>query len=319
MAATGDMVVGDPAMRALMREAQAAAASRATLLISGPSGAGKEVLAQAIHGWSDRADGPFIALNCAALPETMVEALLFGHERGAYTGAVGAGSGLVRAACGGTLFLDEIGELPLAVQAKLLRVLQERAVLPLGALRPVPVNIRIVAATNRDLADEVAAGHFREDLWWRLNVFPLSLPPLAARPGDIAPLAHALVARAALAEGRDAPAISDAAMALLLDHSWPGNVRELDNLLQRAAILSAGTTIQPQHLRFERVRQHAGNSDLGGALKSREADAIAAALAESAGRKAAAAARLGISERTLRYKMAAMAGRPRRMTPLVLQ
>jgi two-component system response regulator FlrC len=313
----------DPATIAVFEAATAAAAARVPILIGGPSGTGKEVLARHVHAASPWAAGPFVAVNCAALPEAMAESLLFGHERGAFTGALTASLGLARAAASGTLFLDEIGELSPAIQAKLLRLLQEGELLPLGATVPVAIDCRIVAATNRDLHAEVAAGRFREDLLWRLAVFPLTLPPLVARPLDIAPLAQALLERMSAREGQ-APPLTCATLALLQSHHWPGNVRELHNVLARAAILAAGGPIEPRHLRFDpaiRAEEASpapcippiarGGDGLLVAVRAGEARAIAAALAETGGRKAEAARRLGIAERTLRYRLAALAGRPR--------
>ena len=309
-------VAEDPRTRAVFALARRVAPTAATVLIGGPSGAGKEVLAREIHRLSRRAAGPFVAINCAALPEAMLEALLFGHERGAFTGATGAAPGLVRAADGGTLFLDEVGELPLPLQAKLLRVLQEREVLPLGALRPVAVDVRVVAATNRDLEAAVASGRFRDDLYWRLAVFPLQLPPLAERPGDILPLARHLLARCGAAAG-----LTACAEAALTAHAWPGNVRELANVLERAAILADGAAVSALHLGLPArpAAMPAGASEgaagagsvLVRALRTREAEEIRAALELAGGRRTAAARHLGISERTLRYKLASIAGRPR--------
>ncbi len=313
----------DPASRALLAEAGRAAASQVSVLIEGPSGTGKEVLARQVHAASARASGPFVAVNCAAIPETMLESLLFGHERGAFTGAQGASIGLFRAADGGTLFLDELGELPPALQAKLLRAIQEREVLPLGALRPVPVDVRLITATNRDLARDALEGRFREDLFWRLAVFPLKTLPLARRPGDILPLAATFLLRFARAERRPLPILSDAALEALLDHPYPGNVRELDNRLQRAAILAGSGPIGRAHLGLDApvaggpVAEALAPSGEGlvFAVRRREAEAIRDAIAAAGGRKGLAAARLGISERTLRYKLAALAGRPRSSRP----
>lgn len=297
----GRMVAADPAMLAVIAEAEAVAPTDACLLIEGPSGAGKDVLARHVHRLSARADGPFVAINCAALPETMAEALLFGHERGAFTGAAGAAEGLFRAADGGTLFLDELGELSPATQARLLRALQERAVLPLGASRPVPFDARIIAATNRSLLADVASGRFRADLYWRLAVFPLTVPALAARPADILPLAAVLL-------GDDVPAPTEAALAKLLAHDWPGNVRELGNVLQRAAILARGRVIDAADIR---IQGDPPPLRLAAVREAGEAEAIRTALAGHGGQRRAAEA-LGISERTLRYKLAALNGRPRR-------
>lgn len=323
-AAAGGMIAADPDSRAMLELADRVAASRSTVLIGGPSGAGKEVLARYIHANSRRAAAAFVAINCAALPEAMLEAMLFGHERGAYTGAAGSAPGLFRAADGGTLFLDEIGELPLALQAKLLRAVQEREVLPLGAIRPVPVDVRLVAASNRDLFAAAAEGEFREDLLWRLAVFPLTLKPLAQRREDIVPLVAALLRRHADAEGRPIPRITEQALRRLVRHDWPGNVRELDNVLQRAAILAGDGAIELDCIRIDAppvggAAQYTAPglapADVEGgltvAVKASEAAAIRTALAEVGGQRALAARRLGISERTLRYKLAALAGRPR--------
>jgi two-component system response regulator FlrC len=328
----------DPRSRALLAEVGRVAATGATVLITGPSGSGKEVLARRIHALSPRAGRPFVAINCAALPEAMLEALLFGHERGAFTGAQGASPGLFRAADGGTLFLDEVGELPLSLQAKLLRAVQEREVLPLGSPRPVPIDVRLVAATNRDLARDAAEGRFREDLYWRLAVFPLETLPLAARPADIVPLAAALLLRLARADGQPLVWISDAGLEALLSHRFPGNVRELDNLLQRAAILASaglagpglpgGGLITPDCLRFDRApltdpadlaMPRRADAGLVIQMRNLEAEAIRAALEATGGRRNLAAARLGISERTLRYKLADLAGRPRTARRAMLQ
>jgi two-component system response regulator FlrC len=316
-------VVQDPRSRALFAEATHVAGRGTTVLITGPSGAGKDVLARHIHALSPRAGQAFVAVNCAALPETMLEALLFGHERGAFTGAASASPGLFRAADGGTLFLDEVGELPLTLQAKLLRAVQEREVLPLGGTRVVPVDVRLVAATNRDLPRAVAEGRFREDLFWRLSVFPLAALPLVERRGDLPALAAALLLRIAREEAAPLAWLSDMALARLLAHNWPGNVRELGNVLQRAAILAARRLIAPGDLRLgTAMAEPAGpgaqpapargaEGGLFGQLRSHEAEAIRAALQLCGGRRALAAQRLGISERTLRYKLAELAGRPR--------
>jgi two-component system response regulator FlrC len=321
-------VAADPRSQALLAEASRAARTTATILIEGPPGSGKERLARHIHGESPRQGKPFLAINCAALPEAMQEALLFGHERGAFTGAHAASAGLIRAADGGTLFLDEVGELPLALQAKLLRALQEREVLPLGATRPVPVDVRIVAATNRSLATDVAAGRFREDLYWRLAVFPLQTLPLADRRADILPLLAQFLLAHAANDGRRALLPEEAALERLMEHDWPGNVRELGNVVERALILCDGERIRLHDLRFDLLVAQPSAAAAGGpavagrgpteglrsAVRASEAEAIHAALERAGGRRTAAAATLGISERTLRYKLAALAGRPRRST-----
>ena len=297
-------VAEDSSTLALFDMARRAAPSDATILVTGPSGAGKEVMARFLHATSGRAAAPFLAVNCAALPETMLEALLFGHARGAFTGALTAAPGLFRAAGAGTLFLDEIGELPLALQAKLLRAVETREVLPVGETVPVAVTARLVAATNRDLQAAVEAGSFRADLWWRLSVFPLALAPLSARRGDIVPLiARLLGPRAQAAE------LSEGMLARLVAHDWPGNVRELSNLLARAAILAGDGPITDAHIQLP--ARGAVAAALPEQIRRQEAQALGRALAECGGRRGEAARRLGISERTLRYKLAAQAGRPR--------
>ena len=282
------------------------------------------MLARFVHRLSARSAGPFVAVNCAAMPEAMLEALLFGHRKGAFTGAAEAGEGLFRAADGGTLLLDEIGELPLALQSKMLRALQEGEILPLGATKPVKVDVRIVAATNRHLAAEVEAGRFREDLLYRLNVFPLRLPALRDRPGDIAPLAFAMLLRHAPAPGQPGWLAADA-LAALEAHAWPGNVRELENVIRRA-ILFAGNAavIGAEHIVFDTaVRPIAANGvaemtppparigaprSLSDVAFASEAQAILETLGRNGGNRAATARSLGISERTLRYRLASMRG-----------
>lgn len=243
------MVACDPATGGLIDLAMRVAGSRATVLINGPTGSGKEVLARAIHDASPRAAGPFVAVNCAAIPENMLEALLFGHVKGAFTGAATAGQGLVRAAEGGTLLLDEISEMPLGLQAKLLRVLQERKVTPLGASGEIAVDIRVISTSNRDMCAEIAAGRFREDLYYRLNVFPLQTLPLEDRPEDIVPLAIALLRRHWTAG--PVPLFTAAALDALRFHAWPGNVRELENVVQRALVLCDGMEIDLADLMFD--------------------------------------------------------------------
>ncbi len=308
-AALGAPVAADPKSRALLEAAGRVAPTRTTVLLTGPSGAGKEMFARHIHASGPRAGRPFVAVNCAALPEAMLESLLFGHLRGAFTGATEAADGLFRAADGGTLFLDELGELPLPLQAKLLRAIETREVLPLGATRPVPVDVRLVAATHRDLSLDIETGRFRADLYWRLAVFPLRLPALAERPGDIAPLALMLLAR----HGADPARLTGPALAALLAHGWPGQVRELSNVLERALVLAGDGPVGPEHLGLGGAAGVAFGR-LPAARAAHEADCIDRALAGAGGNRRAAAGLLGISERTLRYKLAAAAGRPRRAT-----
>src|SRR5665213_3466018 len=245
-----DPVVCAEVSRALMETARRVAASECTVLIAGESGTGKEVLAHYIHRHSKRAAGVFVAINCAAIPEHLLEAMLFGWERGAFTGAHSAHPGKFEQAQGGTLLLDEISEIPQALQAKLLRVLQEREVERLGARTAVGLDVRMIATTNRRLREQVAAGRFREDLYYRLNVFPLGLLPLREPRDDILPLALQLLGLRSRA-GEPIPALSAEAAQLLLTYPWPGNVRELDNLLQRALILVNGPLIRQEHVQFE--------------------------------------------------------------------
>lgn len=315
------LIAHDVRMRELVALAARVARSEATVMISGESGVGKEVLARYIHRSSPRAGKPFVAVNCAAIPENMLEAVLFGYEKGAFTGAVQACPGKFEQAQGGTLLLDEITEMNLALQAKLLRVLQEREVERLGGRRIIALDMRVLATTNRVLHEEVAAGRFREDLYYRLNVFPLHLPALRERRDDIVPLAEFLLARHARIAGRATPPrMSEAACERLRAHHWPGNVRELDNLMQRALILQPGEEITEKDLHFESsspLAEPAGTpyaeaamadtpETLGQDLKIREQQLILEALRAADGRRAAAAARLGISARTLRYKLARM-------------
>jgi two-component system, response regulator FlrC len=305
------IVAADPKTSALLAVAQRVAASATTVLLSGESGTGKEVLARHIHRHSSRADQAFVAINCAAIPDNLLEATLFGHERGAYTGASHAQAGKFEQAQGGTLLLDEISEMPLALQAKLLRVLQEREVERVGASKPIALDIRVIATTNRDLAACVAAGTFRADLYYRLNVMPLDVPPLRERTADIVPLARDFVARHAGAAGRPQLRLTPAAEELLLTQSWPGNVRELENLMQRAVIMAAGDLIESGQFDFRAAPapqrpQTSGEVVAPGAavdIKSLERAHIMETLLAVNGSRKLAVERLGISERALRYKL----------------
>jgi two-component system response regulator FlrC len=294
------------ASQSLLKMAARVAAHDVGVIIEGATGTGKEGLARLIHTLSPRRDAPLVAVNCAALPETMLEATLFGHERGAFTGASAAAPGLFRAADGGTLLLDEVSELPLPLQAKMLRVLQEREVLPIGAVRPEKVNVRIIAAANRDLAADVAAGRFRADLFYRLAVFPLRTIPLAERRADIVAIAaHWLLQAARGALCWPTPA----ALARLEAHDWPGNVRELGNVLDRAMVFAEGSSIDVGDLAFDSAATPARTAEpalaLPGSVRHHELGVIRRAIAETRDRRSAAE-RLGISERTLRYKLAAL-------------
>jgi len=303
----------EPDSTALLALADRVARSDATVLLLGETGTGKEGVARYVHACSPRADKPFVAVNCAALPETMLEAMLFGHQKGSFTGASGASEGLFRAAEGGTLLLDEIAELPLALQSKLLRALQEREILPVGATRAQPVDVRVIAAANRDLAAEVAAGRFRADLYWRLNVMPLKLKPLAERRLDIRAIAATLLFRHSPADADFAWPTANA-IDRLLTHAWPGNVRELENVIQRALLLRQGDRIEADDLAIEdftpaHIPTHApaavpAPARLADAAKASAAQLIRDALAATGGNRQRAAERLGISERTLRYRLA---------------
>ncbi|MEP3049896.1 MAG: sigma 54-interacting transcriptional regulator [Erythrobacter sp.] len=320
-------IAGDEQSLALLTLAERIARSDIPVLLEGPTGTGKEVLARFVHQSSSRAKGPFVAVNCAAMPEAMLEGLLFGHRKGAFTGAGETREGLFCAADGGTLLLDEIGELPLPLQAKLLRALQEGEVLPLGATKPVQIDTRIIACTNRTLAVEAEAGRFREDLLYRLNVFPLEIGALRDRPRDIAPLAFGMLLRHACANGQTAW-ISGQAMALLESHAWPGNVRELENVIRRAILLASGDPmIGSEHIVFDQPvravsqagdieeRHHARASGVGRGgddtslsdiAFASEAQAILDTLNRCGGHRGRTARSLGISERTLRYRIASM-------------
>ena len=306
-----DLVIADPASVELVTLAGRVAASEATVLINGESGTGKEVLARLLHRLSPRADGPFVALNCAAIPENMLEALLFGHEKGAFTGAHESRPGKFEQAQGGTLLLDEISEMDIGLQAKLLRVLQEKEVERIGGRAPIRLDVRVIATTNRDLREQVAAGRFREDLYYRLSVFPLTTPPLRDRPADIAPLARHFLQRAA-GGNRPAPALAEDALTALTRHAWPGNVRELQNTIQRAVILCGGNVVRARDLRFEPTVTPAATATQAAApadtllqenLHAVEGHLIVDAL-NRAGSRQKAAELLGVSPRTLRYKIA---------------
>ncbi len=358
-------IAEDPSSLQLLQLAQRVAESDSTALIIGESGTGKEVLARYIHAKSPRVNKPFVAINCAAIPENMLEAMLFGHEKGAFTGAYTSAPGKFEQADGGTLLLDEISEMDMGLQAKLLRVLQEKEVERLGGRKTIKLNVRVIATSNRDMRQYVAEGKFREDLYFRLSVLPLHWAPLRDRPADILPLAESLLARHAGKQYRKGVRLDTSARSALQQYAWPGNVRELDNVMQRALILQAGATIYAQDLGLVDVQQYsakpsilsasdgvsaavntvagydrhasAGPASAGGFsqvtadmaassivsqalggvsaekddagilgddLKRREFEIILSALREERGSKKNTAERLGISARTLRYKIA---------------
>lgn len=321
-------VYGDPKTAELLQLAAKVARSDASVMISGPSGTGKEVLARYIHDQSSRAEQPFIAINCAAIPENMLEATLFGYEKGAFTGAVQGCPGKFEQAQGGTLLLDEITEMDPALQAKLLRVLQEREVERLGSRKTIALDVRVLATTNRDLRKAVANNLFREDLFYRLNVFPLRWLPLRARTGDILPLAEHLLCRHATDQKLALPVLTSATCQKLLAYQWPGNVRELENVMQRALILAKDQKITPDEILFDADAVYTLDDDaawddemddtlpdnervpgiekLGNELRQQEHQIILDTLISCDGSRKAVAERLGISPRTLRYKLARM-------------
>jgi two-component system response regulator FlrC len=305
------LIFADPVMEATIRRAEQVAAADASVLITGESGTGKEVLARHIHRRSRRANGPFIALNCAAIPETLLESELFGHEKGAFSGALARRIGKFEAADGGTLLLDEIGEMDLRLQAKLLRAIQEREIDRVGGARPVRVNVRILATTNRDLAGEVAKGRFREDLYFRLDVIALRIPPLRERPADIAALAmHFAQVYAQLNDLPPRP-LAPLALARLQAHAWRGNVRELENTIHRAVLLASGTTIGPEAIELHgdptpvaaAIMQTGISALVGRSVAEVERDLILHTLHATSGNRTHAATILGISIRALRNKL----------------
>ncbi|WP_298290322.1 sigma-54 dependent transcriptional regulator [Thiomonas sp.] len=311
------VVAQSPAMQDILRIAQRAAQTDVTVMLLGESGVGKEVLSRFIHAQSPRAAGPFIAINCAAIPETLLEATLFGFERGAFTGASQSAPGKFEQAQGGTLLLDEVTEMAPALQAKLLRVLQEREIERLGGRKRIALDVRLLATSNRDLQQAVRQGVLREDVYYRLSVFPIQIPPLRQRREDILPLAQTMLARYARQFGLDdVPQLDPQARQALLAHDWPGNVRELDNVMQRAAILCQRGVVSAADLLFTPAvaappsphaapaapAEHAAG-DLGSGLALSERQLIQQALQQSQGSKSLAAQRLGISPRTLRHKL----------------
>ena len=324
---TVEPVAAAPASKQLLALCAKVAATDVSVMIGGPSGSGKEVLARYIHQLSERRDGPFIAINCAAIPENMLESTLFGYEKGAFTGAINACPGKFEQAQQGTILLDEITEMDLNLQAKLLRVLQEREVERLGGRKTIKLDVRVLATSNRNLKQAVAEGAFREDLFYRLNVFPLTWPALHQRPQDIVPLAEHLLQRHCSLAGRAEPALTAEACLRLSQHSWPGNVRELDNVIQRALIIAQGNSITAEDIMLEpddmaQSALAASDAMLPTALHDDETDdsgnsfkhsvheqehrIILATMKACANRRKDVAQKLGISDRTLRYKLARM-------------
>lgn len=292
-------VFADPAMKALLRQLEKAARTDVTILIEGESGTGKEVLAREIHRMRfSNVDAPFVAVNCAAIPETLLESEIFGHERGAFTGAISRKVGLVEAASSGTLFLDEIGEMPMALQSKLLRVLETREFQRVGGTRTLYTNARFVAATNRDLEGLVKAGKFREDLYYRVAVFKVRVPPLRERPKDIEALARVFLEKFGRGLGLG---LSEDALEALLAYKWPGNVRELRNTIERAVIVAEGEVITREDLGLPIETEALPKSE--GLLAARERETILEVLREVSYNRRLAAKKLGISLRTLRYRL----------------
>ena len=335
VAGADGFIAHSPSTHHTAQLARRAAATSAAILIGGESGTGKEVLARFVHRCSPRVDGPFVAVNCAAIPESMLESILFGHEKGAFTGAISRHAGKFEQASGGTLFLDEIAEMPMEQQAKLLRVLQEKEVERLGGTEPVKVDIRIVSATNRDLAECVKEGRFREDLYYRLNVFPLHLQPLRERTEDIVPLAQFFLRRSCSQSGQPAPELSAEAVTALQAYDWPGNIRELENVIQRACVLKRSWVVLPEDLMLPGhvaascnantanvvgIKHFAGRQGAdagvlaegqsitgkypGPARKQQEWQHVLEVLKRHGGHRSRSAEELGMTTRMLRYKLA---------------
>jgi DNA-binding NtrC family response regulator len=295
-----EMIFLGEKMNSVYRLVREVASTPATVLITGPSGTGKELIARMIHQWSPRKEKPFVAVHCAALAESILESELFGHERGAFTGAVGTRKGRFELADGGTIFLDEIGEIPLSVQVKLLRVLQERELERVGGTKSLSVDVRVISATNKEIKAEVSSGRLREDLFYRLNVFPVTLPRLVERPEVILPLADFFVAKFAKAFGKKISGFTAQAKPALMDYAWPGNIRELQNVIERAVILASGE-IDVYHLNLESISELPSSS--AGLLKMNERETIRKVLAEAEGNRKRAAQILGVSLRTLQYRI----------------
>ncbi len=309
-AADREIITDDSAMLELMAMARKVAGFKSTVLIVGESGTGKELIARSIHRNSPRAEKPFVAINCGAIPEHLLESELFGHKKGSFTDAIADKEGLVTGSSGGTLFLDEIGELPLMLQVKLLRVLQEERVRPIGAAQEIPVDLRVVAATARNLEEVVEAGQFREDLYYRLNVFTLKVPPLRQRAADLPLLTKHFIQKVAERHGLPTCEVSSEALKMIEAYHWPGNVRELENVMERAVVLSSGDVIEASSLP-DRVRQtpprkmpyENGDLSVKHNLRDLERELIVEALKRTKGNKSRAARQLDLSLRALIYKI----------------
>ncbi|MBI5867368.1 MAG: sigma-54-dependent Fis family transcriptional regulator [candidate division Zixibacteria bacterium] len=303
-----DQLIGQSAqMKRVFEMIDAVTSSRATVLITGESGTGKELVARAIHYRGPRREGPFEAINCAALPETLFESELFGHEKGAFTNAIRQRKGLFESASDGTLLLDEISEIPPALQAKLLRVLQEREIQRLGSDKRVPIDVRVIATTNRHIPTEIAAGNFREDLFYRINVVNIDLPPLRDRPADIPSLTEHFLRRYCTENGRPLRRVSDAVVRLFEQYSWPGNIRELENFIERAVVVASAELLTPDDFPRELVtggpRPKTNTVEPGMSIHEMEKHLILATLEAEGNNQTKAADRLGISSRTLRNKL----------------
>ena len=318
--APGNMIGVAPPMQRVFEIVDQVAPSKATVLIVGESGTGKELVANAIHQRSPRASGPFIKLHCAALAESLLESELFGHEKGSFTGAMARKEGRFEIANGGTLFLDEIGEISPSIQVKLLRFLQEHEFERVGGTQTLRVDVRVIAATNRNLAEEIAKGRFREDLYYRLNVVAIEMPPLRERRSDISPLVSFFIERYAKENGKTIVGCSPAALELLANYNWPGNVRELENAIERAVVLCAGDTIEQKHLppSIKPVAMPAGMPIVPGATMAEvERYVILETLKSTGGSTSRAAEILGISTRTIQYRLHEYNAAPRSDTEVV--
>lgn len=294
-----DIITEDPEMKRIITLAENLASSDITVLITGESGTGKELLARHIHKISKRRENPFVAVNCAAIPDNLLESELFGYEKGAFTGATEKKIGKFELASGGTILLDEIGEMSMTLQAKLLRVLQEKEIDRIGGKRPIPVDVRVIATTNRDLQKECNEGRFREDLYYRLNVFPIRIPPLRERGADIAAIAQHFVKKYSALSGKKITGLTEDALQMLKERQWRGNVRELENVIQRATVITSNELIKPEDLMFDSMDR----PRCPGMIKEMEKDLILKTLKEVNWNKTKAARILGVSVRTIRNKL----------------